>query len=194
MAPERPTPTGPAAPRADHRRVARLPGWQRLVLHPAIHLVLDLGVLEGYLTDTLDGFTDRLIELLPGLENHTCSRGVKGGFIERLREGTWPGHVTEHVALQLQQERAMTSARQDPGRQGRSRPLQRHLRLCRRDRRHRCGHPRCPPRQPLPAGRGGLRLQEEIDPSRAAPSAPRSAPRPLPSSRRRSAGTSPTSG
>ena len=66
--------------------------------------MVDLGVLEGYPTDTLEGFTDRLVELLPGLHHHTCSRGVKGGFIERLREGTWLGHVAEHVALQLQQE------------------------------------------------------------------------------------------
>jgi cyanophycin synthetase len=66
--------------------------------------VVDLGVLEGYPTDTIEGFTDRLVELLPGLENHTCSRGVRGGFIARMHEGTWLGHVAEHVALQLQQE------------------------------------------------------------------------------------------
>jgi cyanophycin synthetase len=70
----------------------------------AIHLVVDLGSLEEWPTDRLPGFTDRLLELLPGLHDHTCSRGHKGGFIERLREGTWLGHVTEHVALQLQQE------------------------------------------------------------------------------------------
>ncbi|WP_230209288.1 hypothetical protein [Nostocoides sp. HKS02] len=90
--------------RAHHRRVAGLPRGNIWSYNPAIHLVLDLGVLEGYPTDTLEGFTDRLVELLPGLENHTCSRGVRGGFIERLREGTWLGHVAEHVALQLQQE------------------------------------------------------------------------------------------
>ncbi len=71
---------------------------------PAIHLTVDLGGLEDFPTDRIDGFTDRLVELLPGLENHTCSRGHKGGFVERLREGTWLGHVAEHVALQLQQE------------------------------------------------------------------------------------------
>ncbi len=80
---------------------------------PAIHLVVDLGALEEYPTNLLDaraaehgtaGFTDRLLELLPGLQRHACSRGHAGGFIERLREGTWVGHVAEHVALQLQQE------------------------------------------------------------------------------------------
>src|SRR4051812_40216093 len=70
----------------------------------AIHLVVDLGSLEDWPTDRLPGFTDRLLELLPRLHDHTCSRGHKGGFVERLREGTWLGHVAEHVALQLQQE------------------------------------------------------------------------------------------
>ena len=105
MAPtERPTPSGPIAPdlRIVESRVYR--GGNIWSYEPAIHLVVDLGVLEDYPSDTIDGFTDRLLELLPGLENHGCSRGVKGGFIERLREGTWLGHVAEHVALQLQQE------------------------------------------------------------------------------------------
>jgi cyanophycin synthetase len=70
----------------------------------AIHLVVDLGSLEDHPSDTLDGFTDQLLEFLPGLANHTCSRGVPGGFVERLREGTWLGHVAEHVALQVQKE------------------------------------------------------------------------------------------
>ena len=101
---DRPTPTGPAAPdlRIVESRVYR--GGNIWSYDPSIHLVVDLGVLEDYPTDTLPGFTDRLVELLPGLENHTCSKGVQGGFVERLREGTWLGHVSEHVALQLQQE------------------------------------------------------------------------------------------
>ena len=104
MATDRPTPTGPAAPELSivESRVYR--GGNVWSYTPAIHLVVDLGVLEGYPTDTLEGFTDRLVGLLPGLEGHTCSRGVKGGFVARLNEGTWLGHVTEHVALQLQQE------------------------------------------------------------------------------------------
>ncbi|MBA2531234.1 MAG: cyanophycin synthetase [Nocardioidaceae bacterium] len=72
--------------------------------HPAIHLVVDLGSLEDYPTNTLPGFTGGLMSLLPGLQNHSCSRGHRGGFVERMQEGTWLGHVTEHVALQLQQE------------------------------------------------------------------------------------------
>ncbi|MBC9957396.1 cyanophycin synthetase [Yimella sp. cx-51] len=71
---------------------------------PAIHLVVDLGGLEDYPTNLIPEFTDKLIECLPGIKEHTCSRGTRGGFVERLREGTWLGHVTEHIALQLQQE------------------------------------------------------------------------------------------
>ena len=104
MSSERPTPTGPPAPelRILESRIYR--GGNIWSYEPAVHLVVDLGVLEGYPTDTLPGFTDQLVELLPGLEAHSCSRGVRGGFVERLREGTWLGHVAEHVALQLQQE------------------------------------------------------------------------------------------
>ncbi len=70
---------------------------------PAIQLVVDLGVLEEFPTNLIPGFADGLVEKLPGLINHSCSRGKKGGFVERLHEGTWLGHVAEHVALQLQQ-------------------------------------------------------------------------------------------
>ncbi len=101
---ERATPTGPAAPELTVVEARVYRGGNIWSYNPAIHLIVDLGVLEGYPTDTLEGFTDRLLELLPGLESHTCSRGVKGGFVQRLREGTWLGHVAEHVSLQLQQE------------------------------------------------------------------------------------------
>jgi cyanophycin synthetase len=102
MATDRPTPTGPAAPdlRIVETRIYRGPNvWS---YEPAVHLVVDLGVLEGYPSDTLPGFTDALLAQLPGLARHTCSRGRTGGFVERLREGTWLGHVAEHVALELQ--------------------------------------------------------------------------------------------
>jgi cyanophycin synthetase len=69
----------------------------------AIHLVVDLGSLEEFPSNTLSGFTENLLQMLPGLREHSCSRGRRGGFVERLNEGTWAGHVTEHVALALQQ-------------------------------------------------------------------------------------------
>ena len=69
----------------------------------SIHLVVDLGSLEEFPTNTLPGFSDELVAMLPGLREHSCSRGRRGGFVERLNEGTWLGHVAEHCALALQQ-------------------------------------------------------------------------------------------
>jgi cyanophycin synthetase len=69
---------------------------------PMVRIQLDLGRLEEWPTNKIEGFTDRLMEVLPGLERHTCSLRVRGGFLRRLRDGTWIGHVAEHVALELQ--------------------------------------------------------------------------------------------
>jgi cyanophycin synthetase len=69
---------------------------------PMVRIQIDLGALEDYPTNLLPGFTDALVAALPGLGDHGCSRGVPGGLIERMKEGTWIGHVTEHVALELQ--------------------------------------------------------------------------------------------
>src|SRR6266545_7351893 len=69
---------------------------------PVIRLTIDLEELEQYPTNKLPGFTDRLIELIPTLHEHGCSYGEPGGFIRRLREGTWMGHVVEHIALEIQ--------------------------------------------------------------------------------------------
>ena len=65
---------------------------------PAVHLVVDLGSLEDHPSDTIPGFVDGLVDALPGIARHTCSRGHRGGFLERLKEGTWLGHVAEHGA------------------------------------------------------------------------------------------------
>ena len=69
---------------------------------PMIRLQIDLGRLEAWPTDRLPGFTERLLALLPGLGSHGCSYKSPGGLIRRLEEGTWLGHVVEHVALELQ--------------------------------------------------------------------------------------------
>ena len=71
---------------------------------PAIRLLVDLGSLEHWPTNTLKGFNQALVEHLPGLRDHSCSVGRPGGFVERLEDGTWLGHVAEHVALELQRE------------------------------------------------------------------------------------------
>ncbi|MDP8994480.1 MAG: cyanophycin synthetase, partial [Pseudomonadota bacterium] len=69
---------------------------------PMIRIQLDLGPMEEWPSDRISGFADALLELLPGVGRHCCSTGVRGGFEKRLREGTWLGHVAEHVALELQ--------------------------------------------------------------------------------------------
>ncbi|PYE55372.1 cyanophycin synthetase [Deinococcus yavapaiensis KR-236] len=71
-------------------------------LRPMVRFMLDLGPLEQRPSNTIDGFTERLLTLLPSVGQHHCSLGVPGGFERRLRDGTWLGHVTEHVALELQ--------------------------------------------------------------------------------------------
>ena len=72
---------------------------------PVIRHVLDLGVLEEWPTGKLgESFVGPLLDFLPGLNEHGCSYGEPGGFVRRLREdeGTWLGHVMEHVAIELQ--------------------------------------------------------------------------------------------
>ncbi len=72
---------------------------------PVIRHVLDLEALEDWPTSRLgQGFVDALVEALPGLEEHGCSYREHGGFIRRMREdeGTWLGHVMEHLAIELQ--------------------------------------------------------------------------------------------
>ncbi|MFN2483882.1 MAG: cyanophycin synthetase [Candidatus Limnocylindria bacterium] len=71
---------------------------------PAIRLLVDLGVLEEWPSNRIDGFNAGLVDMLPDLAKHTCSLGRPGGFLQRLDDGTWLGHVAEHVALQLQRE------------------------------------------------------------------------------------------
>jgi len=72
---------------------------------PVIRLELDLGALEGWPTARLGApFIDALAAALPGLAEHGCSYREPGGFLRRMREGegTWLGHVLEHVAIELQ--------------------------------------------------------------------------------------------
>ena len=72
---------------------------------PVIRLELDLGALEAWPTAKLGPrFIDGLVAALPGLGEHGCSYREPGGFIRRMREdeGTWLGHVLEHVAIELQ--------------------------------------------------------------------------------------------
>lgn len=67
-----------------------------------IQMTLDLEEMEERPSNTIPGFKERLEQLLPTLYEHRCSEGVPGGFFQRVEEGTWMGHVIEHVALELQ--------------------------------------------------------------------------------------------
>jgi cyanophycin synthetase len=68
---------------------------------PVLVMRLDLEALAGKETREVPGFNDALMALLPGLADHRCSRRRTGGFVEKLWEGTYFGHVVEHVALEL---------------------------------------------------------------------------------------------
>ena len=67
-----------------------------------IVMKLDLENLEESPTNKIDGFSDRLEKLIPSMHRHRCSKDYAGGFFERVKEGTWMGHVIEHIALEIQ--------------------------------------------------------------------------------------------
>ncbi len=67
-----------------------------------IQMRLDLGEMEQRPTNVIEGFGDRIAQLIPSLYTHRCSKGAPGGFLVRIKEGTWMGHVIEHIALEIQ--------------------------------------------------------------------------------------------
>src|SRR5688572_16609246 len=67
-----------------------------------IQMRLDLEGLEQRPTNKIEGFKDRIEKLIPSLYTHRCSPGYEGGFLQRIEEGTWMGHVIEHIALEIQ--------------------------------------------------------------------------------------------
>jgi cyanophycin synthetase len=83
-------------------RVTHLRGPNIWTYRPVIEAWLDIGELEECPSNTLPGFNERLTAWLPGLIEHRCGVGERGGFLERLRDGTWAGHILEHVVLELQ--------------------------------------------------------------------------------------------
>ena len=86
--------------RIERIRVLRGPNiW---AYRPVLEIWLDIGRFEELPSNKLPGFTERLVELIPSLWEHRCSEGRPGGFLERLRLGTYMGHILEHVILELQ--------------------------------------------------------------------------------------------
>ena len=84
------------------RKILTLRGpniWSR---HPVLETWVDLGDLKDSPSDSLPGFNDRLMAWLPTMIEHRCSIGERGGFFQRLRDGTYPAHILEHVSIELQ--------------------------------------------------------------------------------------------
>jgi cyanophycin synthetase len=82
--------------------IRHLNGPNIWTLRPVLEAVVDIGELEDFPSNTIPGFYERLCSWLPSLIEHRCSYGERGGFLRRLEEGTWPGHILEHVTLELQ--------------------------------------------------------------------------------------------
>ncbi len=83
-------------------RVNHLRGPNIWTYRPVIETWLDIGELEECPSNKLPGLYERLTAWLPGLIEHRCGVGERGGFLERLRDGTWSGHILEHIVLELQ--------------------------------------------------------------------------------------------
>ena len=91
-------------------RVTHLRGPNIWTYRPVIEAWVDIGELEDYPSNTLPGFIERYSSFLPGLIEHKCSPGVRGGFLQRLQEGTFAAHIMEHTALELQNMAGMQTA------------------------------------------------------------------------------------
>ncbi len=80
----------------------RGPNYWSVRRHKLIVMVLDLETMEDYPTNKVPGFAERLKAMFPSMYSHRCSEGCEGGFFMRVDEGTWMGHVIEHIALEIQ--------------------------------------------------------------------------------------------
>ncbi len=78
------------------------PNYWSVKRHKLIVMLLDLEDMDQKPTNLIPGFLERLQALMPSLYEHRCSEEVAGGFFMRVKEGTWMGHVIEHIALELQ--------------------------------------------------------------------------------------------
>jgi cyanophycin synthetase len=83
-------------------KVLRGPNYWSIRRHKLIQMKLDLEELEEKPTNVIPGFLERLEKLFPTMVEHRCSESFRGGFFHRVKEGTWMGHVVEHIALELQ--------------------------------------------------------------------------------------------
>ena len=82
--------------------IKHLNGPNMWTYYPALEATVDIGELEDFPSDKIPGFYERLSEWLPSLIEHRCSYEERGGFLRRVKDGTWPCHILEHVTLELQ--------------------------------------------------------------------------------------------
>ena len=80
----------------------RGPNYWSVRRHRLIVMVLDLEEMEELPSNKIDGFRERLEAMFPTMYSHRCSVGEPGGFFQRVEEGTWMGHIIEHIALEIQ--------------------------------------------------------------------------------------------
>lgn len=80
----------------------RGPNYWSIRRHKLIVMVLDLEKMEEFPSNKIPGFSERLEARFPGMYSHRCSEGCAGGFFMRVKDGTWMGHVIEHIALEIQ--------------------------------------------------------------------------------------------
>ena len=78
------------------------PNYWSVRRHNLTVMVLDLEEMEEFPTNKIEGFSERLEKMFPSMYCHRCSIGKEGGFFQRVKEGTWMGHVIEHIALEIQ--------------------------------------------------------------------------------------------
>ncbi|MBL7719365.1 MAG: cyanophycin synthetase [Flavipsychrobacter sp.] len=83
-------------------KVMNGPNYWSARRHKLVVMLLDLEELEEQPTNKIPGFLERMKALIPSMYEHRCSEGVAGGFFQRVEEGTWMGHVIEHIALEIQ--------------------------------------------------------------------------------------------
>ena len=80
----------------------RGPNYWSVRRHKLIVMVLDLEEMEEFPSNKVKGFPERLKAMFPSMYSHRCSEGCEGGFFMRVDDGTWMGHIIEHIALEIQ--------------------------------------------------------------------------------------------
>ncbi|MBL7777958.1 MAG: cyanophycin synthetase [Chitinophagales bacterium] len=83
-------------------KVMKGPNYWSNKRHKLIVMRLDLEDIEEKPTNKIPGFSERIEKMFPTMYTHRCSEGVEGGFFSRVKDGTWMGHVIEHIALEIQ--------------------------------------------------------------------------------------------